>query len=207
MPELLDALSLRRARRAFSPEPVPASLQRLLWEAVAVAPSHGNNQPTRLLVTDSPEGRQRLLAALSAGNQNWAGAAPLLVAVASLPGNDTIHSDRDGGARHLWAFHAGIATGNLLAQATALGLIAHPMAGFDAGAVRAAFGAPAHLQVLAMLAIGFPGPPQSLPEDLRRRETGPQRRLPLDVLIGHEAWDDGMAITMREFRDRQEGTE
>jgi nitroreductase len=91
-------------------------------------------------------------------------------------------------SRQLWAFNAGIAIGNLMAQATAMGLIAHPMAGIEEDAVRAAFGAPAELRVLVVVALGYPGDPRSLRADLQERETAPQRRLPLDRIVVEDRW-------------------
>lgn len=154
MPELLPALAARRARRAFDTGPVPEDVQEVLWQAVSVAPSHGNSQATRILLAESAGTRERLAGALGEGNLSWATAAPLLLAIASIPAHEGRPKDRDGNERELWAFNSGIATGNLLAQATALGLVAHPMAGFDEPAAREAFGAPAGVRVLVIVAIG-----------------------------------------------------
>ena len=186
MAELIEALAGRRARRAFDSREVPAEAQELLWRSVSVAPSHGNVQSPRLLVAQSEGVRARLVAALSEGNRNWAPAAPLLVGLGSLPGHE--HADSYGEERALWSFHAGIAAGNLMAQATALGLVAHPMAGFDEGAVRTVFGAPGELRVLVVFAVGYPGAPASLPEDLQRREQREQRRQPLERLVATDRW-------------------
>jgi nitroreductase len=199
MPELLPALSERRARRAFQPGEVPVELQDLLWRAVSVAPSHGNTQPTRLLATVSPAARERMAAALTEGNRSWATAAPLFVAVAVNPAHAPAVKNRDGSEREMWAFNAGIATGNLLAQATALGLLAHPMAGFDETTVREVFDAPPELRILAVLAIGFTGSPDQLPDDLRAKETAPQRRLPLDHLVAQDAWRPENALSAKEY--------
>ncbi len=203
MPEVLGALSNRRARRAFDPRPVPKDVEDTLWGAVAVAPSHGNAQPTRLLVADTVPVRDKLIAALSDGNRQWAPAAPLLFALLSVPSHDSVQHNRDGTERELWAFHTGIAAGNLMAQATALGLVAHPMAGFDEPAVRAAFGAPDTVRILAVFAVGYPGPLESLPADLQRRESAPQERLSLTHLIGHDAWNADMDVSARELRGRR----
>jgi nitroreductase len=202
MPDILPALANRRARRAFDPRPVPAAEQELLWHAASVAPSHGNSQTTRLLVASSPATRDALIRALSEGNRSWAGAAPLLVAVAALPGQATPHVNSDGSERELWGFQAGLVTGNLLAQATEVGLIAHPMAGFDEVAARAAFGAPGDVRVLVVVAIGYPGTVESLPEDLQKRETGPQERIPLANLVVLDRWTAEHALTARELRAR-----
>ena len=204
MAELIEALSGRRARRAFDPREVPAETQELLWQAVSVAPSHGNVQTARLLVAHSEAMRERLTAALSEGNRNWAPAAPLLVALGSMPEHE--HAESYGEERALWSFHAGIAAGNLMAQATALGLIAHPMAGFDEASVRDAFGAPGELRVLVVFAIGFPGTVESLPEDLQRRERREQRRQPLDRLVAVDRWREENGTPARDPSRRGRGS-
>ena len=204
MAELIEALAGRRARRAFDRRAVPGETRELLWRAVSVAPSHGNVQSARLLVAESEAVRASLLAALSEGNRNWAPAAPLLVALGSMPDHE--HADSYGEERALWSFHAGIAAGNLMAQATALGLTAHPMAGFDEAGIRAAFGAPGELRVLVVFAIGFPGPAESLPEDLRKREQREQRRQPLDRLVATDRWGERNSQPARDpSRSRRDG--
>jgi nitroreductase len=200
-PELLSALSERRAKRAFSPAAVPAALQEVLWRAFSVAPSRGNTQAARLLVAEDNPTHAAVVAALSEGNRVWGAEAPLFVAITTRPDADALAKPGTVG-RDAWSFDAGIATGNLLAQATALNLVAHPVAGFDEAGVRAAFGAPNDLRVLAVVAIGIPGEVESLPEDLQERETAPQSRIPLDVLVASEQWTDRNALTARELREK-----
>ena len=197
MPELLPALGERRAKRAFAAQPVPPDVENLLWQAVSVAPSQGNSQPTRILVATSADARARLTAALSDGNRQWAPAAPLLCALVANPEHDSVRTNSDGTERELWSFHVGIAAGNLMAQATEAGLIAHPMSGFDEPAVRAAFHAPAHVRVLAVVAIGYPGSPETLPTDLQERESMPRQRLPLSALVGRDEWNPGLDVPAR----------
>ena len=201
--ELLPALSQRRARRAFAETSVSSEAEALLWRAVAVAPSHGNTQPTRILIARSAEARTALLAALSEGNRKWAAAAPLLFALAVIPAHDALQTNSDGTVRELWAFHAGIATANLMVQATALGLVAHPMAGFDEVAVRSAFDVPADVRILAVVAVGDPGDVDSLPEDLRTRETMPQDRLPTAHFVADNRWSAALELSARDFRKGQ----
>lgn len=205
MPEVIPALTDRRARRSFDPRPIPGDVQETLWRSVSVAPSHGNAQPVRLLVAESSGVREALIAGLSDGNRGWAAASPLLVVIAAMPAHDAAMEGSDGSRRELWAFHAGIAAGNLMAQATALGLVAHPMAGFDEPAVRAAFSAPADLRILTPVAIGYPGPVSALPEDLQRREASAQERIPLDILVVTDHWTDDHGVSARELRKRTQG--
>ena len=64
MREVIDAIRLRRARRAFESRAVPAEVQATLWEAVSLAPSHGNNQPVRLVVAEGAEPHEALVCEL-----------------------------------------------------------------------------------------------------------------------------------------------
>jgi nitroreductase len=203
MPALLPALSQRRALRAFDPRPVPAEVQELLWQAVSIAPSHGNTQPTRIVVAEGAEARAKLAAALSEGNRGWAPAAPLLFALVANPEHSPSQPNSDGSFREFWAFNVGIATGSLLAQATELGLTAHPMAGFDEPAARAALGVPENVRIAAVVAVGYPGAPESLPADLQVKETAPQERIPLANLLAKDRWSDAQSPNARDLRKRQ----
>ena len=199
-PDLLPALRDRRALRAFDGRPVPDDVQDVLWESVIVAPSHGNTQPWRILVAGSDESRAGLERSLSDGNKSWALRAPLLVAIAANP--DHARARKYGSERALWAYDSGIATGNLMAQATALGLIAHPMTAFDEQTVREAFTAPEEIRVLCVIAIGYPGPPDQLPEDLQEKERAPQSRMPRKHVVAQDRWTAENSVSARDLRDR-----
>ena len=203
MPEVLPALANRRARRAFDPRAVPVEIQRTLWEAVSLAPSHGNGQPVRLVAAEGPVARAALFKALSEGNRQWAGAAPLLVAVLANPQHDFEAPNRDGTTRALWPLHTGIAVGNLLAQATELELVAHPMAGFDEAAVREALGIPQNVRVATVVAIGYPGNLADLVPDLRAREDAPRKRLPIENLVSIDRWDERQAVSARSPKEKK----
>ncbi len=198
MAELIEALAGRRARRSFTTDPVPPEIKEVLWRAINVAPSHGNTQPARVLVAESPGVREKLVAALSEGNRSWAPAAPLLFAlVANFEGADTPIE------RELIAFNSGIAVGSLLVQATSMGLTCHPMASFDEAAARLALGVPENVRVLVIVAVGYPGPIEALPPDLQEKELAPQYRIPLENLVGLDRWGDAQALSARELRKRQ----
>jgi nitroreductase len=199
--ELIEPLRLRRSSRAIDPERPTDDVLDSLWEAARLAPTQANIQPVRILLAESPAVHAAVKAALSRGNQGWAGDAPVLAAVAADPFQDMVNPNSDGTSRTYWAFHAGVATANLLAQATALGLIAHTVAGFDEPGVRAAFGAPETLRVLVVIAIGRPGALERLPADLQKRETAPQVRLPLDHVVVRDRWDSRHAISWRAYQD------
>ncbi len=144
-----------------------------LLEAARWAPSSGNEQPWRFLVV--PRGHPRragLEAALKPGNAWAKRASVLLVSLAKT-------TWERNGEPNAWAEHdTGIATGLLLVQATVLGLAAHPMAGWDADALRAALEVPPELRPKAVIAVGRHDPALE-DEKLLEREARPRTRRPL----------------------------
>jgi nitroreductase len=57
-----------------------------------------------------------------------------------------------------------------------MGLAVHMMAGFHIDMARETFEIPANHDPVAMMAIGYPGDPESLPEDLRAKDLAPRHR-------------------------------
>ncbi|MCS6897600.1 MAG: nitroreductase family protein, partial [Nitrospira sp.] len=90
----------------------------------------------------------------------------------------------------------GMAVLSLSLQATALGLIVHQMAGFDAERVRADFKIPAEYEPVAMIAIGYPGDPAALPDTLRERELAPRRRESATSFVFSGEWGKPSLLLM-----------
>ena len=74
-------------------------------------------------------------------------------------------------------------------QATALGLVAHQMGGFDPVQAQARFAIPADHSCMAMIAVGHPGALETLPEALRDKEQAPRSRKPLAQFVFEGRWD------------------
>ncbi len=169
-----DLLARRWSPRAFDERPVDTDTLRSLFEAARWAPSSNNEQPWRFIVarkTGQQAEWNRLFDCLLDGNRRWAVHAPvLMLSIASMNFED----DRTPN-RH--AFHdTGLAAENLVLQATASGLVAHQMAGFDVEKARVDLKIPSGYEPVAMIAIGYPGDPAVLPERLRERELRPRSR-------------------------------
>ena len=180
-----DLIRRRWSPRAFADRPVEPEKLRSLLEAARWAPSSFNQQPWAYLVAtrEEPEAFGRLLTALMEGNRAWAARAPvLMLSVAKLD------FDRNGQPnRH--AFHdVGLATANLVTQATAMGLAAHQMAGFDAAKARELFAIPDGWEPVAAIALGYPGEASSLPAPLRDRELAARTRKPLEEFVFSGRW-------------------
>ena len=108
-------------------------------------------------------------------NQVWAKTAPVLI----LSMAETIPPGRTSLNR--FAFHdTGMAVGNLLAQATDLGLFVHQMGGYDNESAKTVLNLPATYEPLAMMAVGYKGDPAVLPEAVAAREEKRSERNPLE---------------------------
>ncbi len=181
-------IASRWSPRAIDPRPVEPELICRLFEAARWAPSSFNEQPWVFLVAsrrESPEWHERLAGFLKEGNA-WARSAPLLIASAfrttlSRNGKPNTQARRDLGA----------AEENLCLQAWASGLVTHQMGGFDQERLaRELFpdSPDADLEPGTMIAIGYPGDPAALPDDLREREGRPRKRKTLDAFVFGERW-------------------
>jgi nitroreductase len=99
-----------------------------------------------------------------------------------------IKAPKDGSPNR-WAFHdVGSASAQLTFEANSHGLLVHQMAGLDPNKAREVFAIPQDWDAVAALAIGYPGDPQSLPEQLRQRELAPRSRKPLSEFVMTGRW-------------------
>ncbi|WP_242916841.1 nitroreductase family protein [Pontibacter liquoris] len=176
----------RRSTRAYSEKPLPAEALQALFEAARWAPSAMNEQPWRFVYADKeqqPEAYQAMLASLAEGNRIWAQHAPvLLLTVAKMNFGDT-----ENAYAHAW-HDVGLATGNLLAQATELGLYVHLMGGFSAAKAIESLHLPAGYQPVLMATIGYLGDIEQLPDNLKAREVAPRIRKPLSEVVYAGSW-------------------
>jgi nitroreductase len=166
MPLILDVLSQRWSPRAFAPQTVEKEKVIELFEAARWAPSCYNDQPWSFLLTRRGQdpSYEQLLACLMPANQAWAATAPLLVL------NAVRQNFLHNGKPNRWAFYdLGLAVGNLLAQATALGLSVHQMAGFDPVLAHSSLELPADHEAVAVMAIGYLGDAALLPAGVEEK--------------------------------------
>lgn len=159
-----------------------------LLEAAQWAPSAGNRQPWRFLVLRrGSAAHDRFVPHLSRGNAGWVPRASLVlvgVAVGAVDGEGS--SGPDAGP---WpAYGVGLAAGQVVLQARAMGLHAHQFAGFDHDAVATEFGVPDRAQVLAGIAVGVRGSAAEVSERDAARDDKVRSRLPLEEIAFGDAW-------------------
>lgn len=186
-----DLIAQRWSGRAYDASQGVSKEQVIsLLEAARWAPSCFGDQPWRYVVCNKADNLQAWQAAfdcLVPGNQGWAVNAPVLLLICA----DTLFSHND--KPNKWApYDTGAATENLCLQATALGLMAHQMGGFDADKARTTFNVPERYQILAMVTVGYQADVESLTGETKERETAARSRKALNELFFNGQWDQAI---------------
>ncbi len=179
-----DLIRARWSPRAFADRPIDDAALRSLLESARWAASCFNEQPWRFIVARrDTDDFNRLLECLVPGNQVWANrASVLMVSVARMT-----FTRNDKPNRH--AFHdVGLAVSQLSLQATSLGIVLHQMAGFDRDKVIATYKVPEGFEPVTAIALGYPGDPEALADDLRERELAPRSRMPQKEFVFTKSW-------------------
>ena len=177
-----DLLHRRRATRAILSDPLPDDTIADLIEAIRFTPSCFNNQPWRFIFATSDEGRRKAANAFTGGNVKWAPRAPLIVIGYAKASDDC--QPKDGRQYHL--FDTGMSTMNLMLEATHLGLVARPMAGFNPTVLRDEFEFDDDDEIIVMLSIGKPGDDEShVPDSYKGIEERPRERNEPELFVRH----------------------
>lgn len=185
MGQLPDALKVRKADhpietiflkrwspRAMSGQAISPDELNRLFEAARWAPSTYNEQEWRFLYArrDTPHWA-KFLKILMPANQVWCKDAGVLVVVLS---KKTF--SHNGKPNPVHTFDAGASFENLALQGGVMGLVVHGMAGFSRDAAIKELHIPDDYAPEAMIAIGRPGDPETLPPELREREQPSDRK-------------------------------
>jgi nitroreductase len=172
-PTILEVIQARRSRRAYSNQPVEAEKINALFEAARWAPSSVNEQPWLYLYAtkDQTELWHKIFDALNEGNKVWAQNAPLLIV--SLVRKNFIRNDIPNQSAR---YDLGAANAFLSLQAAHMGLNVHQMAGFNGLGLKENLNIPDMYEPVVILAIGYAGDVQMLPDHLKARELAPRER-------------------------------
>jgi nitroreductase len=174
--QVLDVIRERWSPRAYDASRlIPPDQLWQLFEAARWTPSSRNEQPWRFVVVDKTQHHdvhQALTATLTAGNQAWAPLAPVLIVVAA-----KLTVGESGEANRHAMYDTGQAVAYLTIQAQSQGLAARQMEGFDRIAAAQVCEVPADYDLAAVIALGYPGSPDVLPNEKHRQlEVTPRAR-------------------------------
>ncbi|MEH2075560.1 MAG: nitroreductase family protein [Nostoc sp.] len=189
-----ELLAERWSPYAFEDRPVSQADLRSLFEAARWSASSYNEQPWSYLVAtkENPDHFQQLLSCLVEANQIWAQNAPVLaLGIASL--RFTRNNQENKAAIH----DLGLASGNLVVEATARGICVHEMIGILPDKARDFFDIPEGFEAWTAMAIGYRGDPITLPDALKERDLSPRQRKPLDQFVFSGKWGNPSSLLLK----------
>ncbi|MDX1455680.1 MAG: nitroreductase family protein [Gammaproteobacteria bacterium] len=185
--EIHDLIAARWSPRALSDKPVEMNKLTALLEAARWAPSCFGDEPWRFVVWNRDQdaaAHQQAFELLAEANRAWAEPAPVLI-LACADSEFTAN-----GKPNRWGqYDTGAAAENLCLQASSEGLVAHQMGGFDRKHLRKLLGIPERFELMAMIAVGYPGDPSYLPEAKQEAEAAERKRSPLGSRFFAGAWE------------------
>ncbi|MEI6614802.1 MAG: nitroreductase family protein [Chrysiogenales bacterium] len=177
--KLTEIIEKRRAFRSLGPAKIDERLVHDLAAAASLSASCFNKQPWRFVFVIDKEVLGRLEGAINKGNE-WTRAASMIVAVVSQKDMDCLVKERE-----YYLFDTGMATAFLILKATELGLVAHPIAGFDEDKSKEILGIPVAMRLITLVIIGVHQLPLNalLNEKQAEGEKTRPERLPLSEIM------------------------
>ena len=146
--EVSRAIEERRGFRSLEGFEVTEDLIKDLAHHASLAPSCTNSQPWRYVFVYEKEALNKVFEALPKGNQ-WVRNAPLVIVV--FTSKDLACNMRNG----IYAYYdTGLSNAFLILRATELGLVAHPIAGYDENIVKKAVNIDENFEVIALIVVG-----------------------------------------------------
>lgn len=182
-----EIIKSRYSTRAFSDRPIDQEKILSLFEAARWSPSSRNEQPWRFIIglKEDQTTFNRIAGLLNPSNHVWASKAPVLIlTIAKLNVSSTEHINKH-------ALHdLGLAIANLTFQASAFDLYVHQMGGFDQVSAKQIFKIPDNFEPVTVLAVGYKGDPELLPENLKSRELSARKRKELSDIVFSEKFGE-----------------
>lgn len=176
---ILEAFEQRWSPRAYSDKPVEKEKLHSIFEAARWAPSARNEQPWRFIVgLKGDESWEMIFKTLVEWNQQWTKSAPVLILNIGKKFYDFKHLEND-----TYQYDTGQAVAMLVTEVVNQGLIGHQMSGFSAEKASELFEISDDYQPISVTAVGYPGDPKSLPEDMYTSEMEERKRRPIDETV------------------------
>ena len=182
---VLDVIKTRRSKRAYDQRAVEQEKINALFEAARWAPSSMNEQPWKYIYATKEQSEfwNVIFETLNEGNKTWVKNAPLLVV--SLARKHHAFNNLPNAAAK---YDLGAANAFMGLQAEELGLNVHQMGGYNQQKLRDSLNIPDEYETGVIMAIGYPGDPNSLSENLKQRELAPRVRVVRDEFVMNKSF-------------------
>jgi len=146
--DVKEAINKRRAYRSLDPAEITEDIIKDLAESASLSCSCFNKQPWNFVFVRDKDKLLEMRGALSEGNK-WAYNASMIIAVFSNEELDCIV-----GKRKYFLFDSGMAVGMMILRATELGLVAHPIAGYDEDKAKEILNIPQEMRLITLIIVG-----------------------------------------------------
>lgn len=146
--DVKEAIEKRRAYRSLEEFEISDELIKDLFNSAILAPSCFNNQPERFIFVKSKDKLNELFNTLSKNN-DWAKFSSMITVVYT---KKDLDCDLKG--REYFLFDTGMSVGFMILRATELGLVAHPIAGYDEEKVKSILQIPEEYTVITLIIFG-----------------------------------------------------
>jgi|TARA_B100001750_G_C15522608_1_gene613545 nitroreductase len=156
-----DFIYKRKSSVSFSPQKISSQMIKDIIDASMWAPSSRNAQPWRIIgVENGTENFNKIIFALSTGNQIWAKNAGLILVFASNIIDDDFNPKI--------FLDIGFSGQNAMLRATELNLETHPIGGWDEELVKHAISIPDKSKVAFLLVVGHKANSSEMPKERTR---------------------------------------
>jgi len=187
--ELQEVIEKRRAYRSLLPAEINEETIELLSRTAQLAPSCFNKQPWRYVFVKDKQKLKELFSALSEGNR-WAKKASMIIAVFS-------HRDLDCKIkkRIYYLLGTGMSIAILQLKAIEMGLVAHPIAGYDEEKAKEILKIPEKMKLITLIIVGKHNPEidPELKEKQKKQEKERPERKPLSEFVFIDEYEKGLS--------------
>ncbi len=160
----------RFSPRSFSSKKIPVADLETVFAAVRWTPSSYNRQPWYFYVAEEGSSSyKKILSTLSDSNKVWVQTVPVLILACYIAKDEY-------GQNSYAQYDLGQSVATLVYQAQILGLYSHQMAGFDKKKVSELLSLPEDHKPWVVIALGYLGSYDNLPEEVLSKELLPPKR-------------------------------
>jgi len=165
-----EVVQKRRAYRSLEKVEITDEQVEELAETARLSPSCYNNQPWNFVFVRKDDKLEEMYEVMSSANQ-WTRNSSMIIAVFSKKDDDCVVKDRE-----YHQFDTGLGTAFLVLKATEMGLVAHPIAGYDEKETKKVLDIPDDHQVITLVIVGKHS--EDIKEELTEQQAKTEKERP-----------------------------